>query len=265
MRPWILLSSVVFLLACDPASDSPSEGASSQQEGASSAGPDAINAAVGHPDRPDEDKARDEQRKPGQIMRIAGFEPGMKVLDLFSGQGWYTELLSRVVGPDGEVYAQNPPVYLEKFGDEGITNRLAGDRLPNVVRYDRPMESMELPSEYFDAVMAAMIVHDLFWLTGNVPAVLQQLHEALKPGGFVLVTDHAAPTGTGSTFAEDRRGQHRVEEALVKRLFLESGFDLVAESGLLRNPDDDRTKPFFAPEMKGKHTDRFVLKFRKPR
>ena len=36
-------------------------------------------------------------------------------------------------------------------------------------------------------------------------------------------------------------------------------------SQLLRNPDDDRSKAFFAPEMKGKITDKFALLFRKPR
>ena len=48
-------------------------------------------------------------------------------------------------------------------------------------------------------------------------------------------------------------------------MFLDAGFVLEAESDVLRNRDDDRQKPFFAPEMKGKTTDRFVLRFRKPR
>lgn len=223
----------------------------------------AIKAAVDHPNRPRDDRARDATRKPVEIMTFAGFEPGMRVLDFFASAGWYTELLSRTVGPEGEVYAHNPPPYLERFGDEGIRNRLAGDRLANVVRHDRPMEALELPSEYFDAVMMGLVFHDLFWMTDDVPAVVAQVHRSLKPGGIVLVTDHAAPLGSGDAMARDIRGKHRIDEALAREIFTDNGFVLVADSDLLRNVNDDRSKAFFEPEMRGVPTDRFVLKFRK--
>ena len=44
---------------------------------------------------------------------------------------------------------------------------------------------------------------------------------------------------------------------------LAAGFEFVAESFVLDNPNDDGTKGVFDPSIRGK-TDQFILKFRKP-
>lgn len=223
-----------------------------------------IEDAVTDPDRLDVDFDRDEQRKPRQVLAFAGIGPGMHVLDVFTGGGYYAELLSRVVGEEGEVWAFNPRQFYERFGSADLDERLAGGRLPNVTRHDRPIDDLALPDDRFDAVMAAMVFHDLYWLTDDVPAVLREIHAAMKPGGVFVITDHAAPEGTGAEFAQDFNGQHRIEEAHVVDTMEAAGFELVASIDVLRVPEDDRTKAFFAPEMRGRYTDRFVLKFRKP-
>jgi predicted methyltransferase len=225
----------------------------------------AIAAAVDSTDRPEADRALDAARKPKEMLAFFGIMPGMKVLDLFAGKGWYTELEARVVGPRGEVYAQNPPEVLAKFGDKGITERLAGDRLPTVKRWDHSLDELALPKGHFDGAVANDVFHDFFWLSKDVDGVVKQIYDGVKPGGFVAIVDHAAPAGTGDSFARDSKGQHRIDEALVKEKMLKAGFKLEAESALLRNPDDDRSKAFFAPEMKGKNTDKFALLFRKPK
>jgi predicted methyltransferase len=224
----------------------------------------AISAAVDSPDRPNTDRALDAARKPREMLAFFGIRPGMRILDLFSGAGWYAELEARVVGPTGEVYAQNSPQFFEKFGDKKITERLAGDRLPNVRRWDRSLDALGLPAAHFDGAVANDVFHDFFWLSTNVDGVIRQIYHALKPGGFFAIVDHAAPAGTGDAYARDFKGKHRIDEALVRQKVLAAGFHLGAESQLLRNPDDDRTKAFFDPEMKGKNTDKFALLFRKP-
>ena len=75
------------------------------------------------------------------------------------------------------------------------------------------------------------------------------------------IVDHAAPDDTGADFA----GQHRIDEALVKQKLLKASFKLEKESNLLRNPNDDRMRPFLARENKGRNTDKFALLFCKPR
>ena len=224
-----------------------------------------ITAAVDAPDRPDADRKLDASRRPKDMLAFFGVAPGMKILDMFAGGGWYTELEARVAGPTGEVYAHNPPEFLAKYGDKGISERLSGDRLPTVRRWDRSLDDLQLPKAHFDGVIANDVFHDFYWLSKDVDAVIRQVYDAVKPGGFFAIVDHSAPPGTGNTFAVDRAGQHRIDEEFVKERLIRAGFRLDATSDLLRNPQDDRLKPFFAPEMKGKDPDKFALLCRKPR
>ncbi len=223
----------------------------------------AIDRAINHPGRPEEDRGRDGLRQPAEVLAFAGIEPGMFVLDLFSAGGYYVELLSRLVGENGEVWAQNPPQFYERFGSADFDFRLADRRLPNVERQDRPMEDLALPPGRFHAVVAALVFHDLFWLTDDVAGVLGQLHAAMRPGAVMLVTDHNAPAGAGADLTREFEGKHRVEDAFVTRLMEEAGFELVATSDVLSNTEDDRTRAFFEPAMRGKPTDRFVHLYRK--
>lgn len=223
-----------------------------------------VHASVDSPLRSAKDREQDAKRKPFEVLRFAGVKPGQQVIDMFSASGWYAELLSRVVGPGGHVLAQNPPAVLARFGDKPITERLAGNRLPNVERLDRDLNDMGLRKASLDGAMVNLVFHDFYWITPNVDGVLADLHAALKPGAWVAVIDHSAPAGTRDAFAKDVRGQHRIDEDFVKERFAKAGFRLEAESDVLRNPQDPRTDAFFAPSMQGKTTDKFVLLFRRP-
>jgi predicted methyltransferase len=227
----------------------------------------AIAAAVASPDRPAKDKERDETRRPAEVLEFFGVRPGQTLVEYFAAGGNTAEILARAVGPKGKVYMQNPTWLLERPNSvKAIDERLAGNRLPNVQRLDKPLENLGLKPRSVDGAVMNLVFHDMFWLSPDVPKVLKDLHAALKPGGFVGVVDHAAPERTGAELAKDRdAGPHRIDEDFARRMFLDAGFVLEAESDLLRNSEDPRTKPFFAPEMKGKTTDRFVLRFRKPK
>ena len=99
----------------------------------------------------------------------------------------------------------------------------------------------------------------------DIAALNRALFRALKPGGALIVIDHAAASGSGflDTEADDKKRLHRIDPEVVKRQVLAAGFVLEAESPLLANPADDHTKGPFDPAMRNR-TDRFVLKFRKP-
>ena len=66
-------------------------------------------AIVAAPDRSDRDRERDKQRKPVELLILAGIAPGMHVADLGAGGGYSSELLARAVGPTGSVIAQDSP------------------------------------------------------------------------------------------------------------------------------------------------------------
>lgn len=262
---------ILSLAACKEQAEEPPAAAQATQEAADAVEytlPDTAELdyhamAVHHADRFEDDKERDLQRKPEAVMAFAGLQPGMAVLDVFAGGGWYTELQSRVVGEEGQVWMHNPPQYYERVGEDAVLERLANNRLPNVVRHDRPVDALELPEARFDFAVAGMVFHDLYWMTEDVGAVLRQIHAALKPGGAFLITDHAAPEGTGAEYALQRQsGPHRIEEAFVIAEMEAAGFELAASSDVLRVPEDDRSKPFY--QMEDMFTDRFVLLFRKP-
>jgi len=222
---------------------------------------DAIRKALVHPDRPARDLFRDGDRKPGQVLTFFRVEPGMTIADLMAGGGFYTELLSRVVGEEGRVYAQNNRIALERFADKQITERLADDRLPNVIRLDAELEALGLPDGELDRVFLVLFYHDTYWMEVDRAKMLEQIMKALKPGGYFCLIDHHAEAGSG---ARDVKTLHRVDAALVKKEVLAAGFKLDAESDLLRNGDDDHTLSVFDESIRGK-TDRFIYRFRKPR
>jgi len=136
--------------------DTPQSNAARQTDAA------AVAAAIASPDRPLTDREQDERRKATDVLEFIGVAPGMHVLDAFSAGGYYTELLSRIVGPGGEVIAYNNPPYA-KFAEKGIAARYAGDRLPNVRQVTSTIEALELAPASLDAAIFVMSYHDLYW------------------------------------------------------------------------------------------------------
>lgn len=100
-------------------------------DGGSTAMNVAVAEALASPQRTEADRSRDPLRKPDRVLEFFEIKPGMRVLDLFAGGGYYSEILSRVVGPLGEVVSHNNQAYLDFVQDE-VAARFADDRLPNV-------------------------------------------------------------------------------------------------------------------------------------
>lgn len=220
--------------------------------------------AVASPTRPDADRERDAGRKPAEVLEFMGIEPGMTVLDMFSGGGYYTEIIAHVVGDSGKVVAHSNKAYLSFVGDE-FEARHANNRIPNADVLMAENNELELDAEQFDAITMILSYHDIYyedlehgWPLTDGPKLLAELKRSLKPGGFIGIIDHyaeaGAPSETGNTI-------HRIDRDIVVADMKAAGFQLDASSDLLRNPDDDRSKLVFAPEIRGK-TDRFVLRFR---
>jgi predicted methyltransferase len=227
----------------------------------------AVEAAVASPDRPDADREQDERRKAREFLEFTGIAPGMTVLDAFAASGYYTELLSRIVGPEGEVIAYNNPAYA-RFAAKGIEARYAGNRLPNVRQVTAEVDQLELPPGSLDAVIFVMSFHDMYWRPADGswahtdPALmLRKLHAAMKVGGVVIVQDHVAAPGGDTADVVDKL--HRIDPEVVRRDFKAAGFALEAESPMLAHPDDDHTMGVFDPAVRGR-TDQFVFKFRRP-
>ena len=223
-------------------------------------------AAVENEQRSEADRARDATRKPGAVMEFLGIASGMDVLDMFSGGGYYTELLSSVVGPEGSVTAQSNQAYLRFSGEESEA-RYANNRLPNTHVLMAENNELNLESDTFDAVTMILGYHDTYyedvengWAKIDGAKLLAELHKGMKPGAVLGIVDHnaaaGAPPETGGTV-------HRIDVGLVIREVQAAGFVLDGRSDILKNAQDDYEKSVFDAEIRGK-TDRFVLRFRKP-
>ncbi len=226
---------------------------------------DRFDAAVAYPSRSDADLKRDSMDHSAELLRLTGIKPGMRVADVLAGDGYYSELLSHIVGPDGKVLLINNAAF--DHWSDGLQARLVGNRLPNVEHDTLDLNHMNLPAHSLDAILLVKVYHDLYWVDPegqwpkiDVNSVLAQLVRALKPGGTLLLIDHSAKPGTGSA---DATRLHRIDEAFAIEDFETRGLKVIVKSDLLRRPDDARDQLTYKGPMLGK-TDRFVVVFRKP-
>lgn len=204
----------------------------------------------------------DEGRRPAETLDFAGIKRGDIVADFQAGGGYYTEILSRVVGRKGRVYAMTQPNFY-KAEDWARLTASHPNVLPLVARGDL----LQLAPRSVDVIFTHLVYHDLYWTSEqyqhprmDVPAVLAGWFSAVKPGGHVIIADHVGPAGDPRAVADQF---HRIDPAQVKADMAAAGFVLEAESSLLQRSEDQHDKNVFDPAIRGK-TDRFLLKFKRP-
>ncbi|HXY96233.1 MAG TPA: methyltransferase domain-containing protein [Steroidobacteraceae bacterium] len=233
--------------------------------GAAGASADIYDAAVAHAGRSAEDLDRDAIDHPAEVLRLSGIGPGMHVADILAGGGYFSELLSFIVGSRGEVLMLNNKAS-DYWSDNYWEKRLANHRLPNVEHRSIDLEHLPLANGSLDAEIFIKNYHDIYWVDRDINTVwpkmdpgkvLDEMARVLKPGGILLLVDHSARPGTGSSAAGPL---HRIDEAFARADFEKHGFEFVAASDVLRRPDDARDQISYKPPALGR-TDRFVMVF----
>lgn len=209
-------------------------------------------AILANPERPENEKGLDASRKPEEVLKFFGVKPGDKVADLMASRGYYTAILSQIVGPKGVVYSANPTVRDE------TRERFKNPLYANVKVLEGDMGSVALPTDgSLDFVLIHLDYHEV-----DEPAraaMNKRVFAALKPGGVYGVIDHAAQDGAGDSV---RKTLHRIDKNLVVKEVTSAGFALAREGDMLRIPADTHTEVIF--KIRG-NTDRFVLLFQKPK
>jgi predicted methyltransferase len=216
-----------------------------------------MRAALASPERPAEEHERDEARRPIQVIQFLGIESGMTVVDIIAAGGWYTEVLSAAVGPEGKVYAQNPPFFLQRDGFVEAES-IRHERLGNVEPIHGDLADAGIDGQA-DAAISALNLHDMYNSGGEEAAVamLTGVYNALKPGGVFGLIDHRGDEG------QNNAEFHRMQVSQARDALTKAGFVVEAESDILANPADDRARSIRDPSL-GRNTDRFLLKARKP-
>src|SRR5665647_2303450 len=109
-----------------------------------------------------------------------------------------------------------------------------------------------------DLVTFFFAYHDVTYMAADRAAMNSKMFAALKPGGFLIIADHSARAGDGTSVAKTL---HRIEESTLRKEIEAAGFKLAGEADFLRHPEDPRDAPVFRPAVP---VDEFVLKYQKP-
>lgn len=220
-------------------------------------------AILADPARTEADKNDDAARKPAEVLAFAQIRPGDTILEMEAGRGWYSDIISGAVGPAGKLIVQYPPEFA--YGDPAFKARTDAGRLANATITRTHFDTLEADDASVDKVLWILGPHEVYYTPANTQGLgdpaktYAEIVRVLKPGGEFIAMDHSAapgaPTTTGQTI-------HRIDPAHVLAAAKAAGLEFVEKSDLLANPDDDRTKTPFAPDIR-RHTDQFLFRFRK--
>ncbi len=220
----------------------------------------AVPVLAAAPVRPADDVARDAARKPADMVAFAMITPGKTVADIIPGGGYFTRVFAAAVGDTGKVIAVVPPAARAAYGEQTKTlDAMAAAPGSNIVVVASPADPAWAGK--VDVAWTAQNYHDLHNSPGADTVVMfnKAVFAMVKPGGYYVVLDHAAP-GTGLSATKTL---HRIDPAVVKAEVTAAGFVFDGESKAVANPADPHTAIVFDPSIRGK-TDQFVYRFRKP-
>ena len=285
------LAVAILSFSAAHAQDSPS---AAQGQGFSDADAERLQQVLDA--QPEENQARYQWRHPAETLTFFGIKPGMTVVEVLPGGGWYTDILVSYLGAGGTLIGAdypldmwpNFPFVTEEFMAE---RRNWPQEWPAQRRREDGAEVLaarigSLADDLngsADAVLFIRALHNLNAFEGKGgfrSAALADAWSVLKPGGLVGVVQHRAPEGRSDDWADGSRG-YLNRDALVAN-FQAIGFELAAESDINRNPKDVpaedevvwRLPPSLNgsdddPELRAKYeaigeSNRMTLLFRKP-
>jgi predicted methyltransferase len=249
--------------------------------------------------QPAERRARYDGRHPAETLTFFGIRPGMRVMEVLPGSGWYSPILVSYLGAEGALVGADYPIELwSKFpfaSDQFLAQRrswpdkFAADGRDWGAGGGAPVSAMALGSldpeldGTLDAVVFIRALHNLNRYEpegGFRTQALQDAFRVLKPGGVLGVVQHEAPAALGEAWADGSRGY--LNRDLLVRQIEAVGFTLLAESDVNRNPRDVPGEDDFVwrlppslqtsrdnPELRARfeaigESNRMTLKFRKP-
>jgi len=275
IRSFFLISAAAFALtACSGAKDSAVNAATEAAETAASTAVDTAAATVetaastvsGTVDtaklsailaaQPDSVKARFDARHPKETLEFFGVKPGMTVVEVLPGGGWYTKMIGPYLGNDGLVIGVD--YNLDMWPEFGgfATPKFIEDRKGWAAGWEKDMIEgvkgdmsrvagytlSKIPAEHegqVDMVLMIRALHNLARFNskgGYMDAALTELYGTLKPGGVVGIVQHEAPDGNRDDWADGNNGY--LKKSYVIAQMEKAGFEFAGESAVNENPRD---------------------------
>ena len=243
----------------------------------------ALLKAIGGDHRGAANQARDEYRDPLETLSFFGIEPGMTVVELWPGGGWYTEILAPYLRASGTLIAASygmdtSPAYRPRL-HKALVDKVAANPAVygsvKIIEWDPPRKTQLGAAGTADAVLTFRNTHS-FINAEIADTVFAEAFRVLKPGGVLGIVQHRAAPGTA--VAESSRSGYVSEQAVIA-LAQAAGFVAEARSEINANPKDTRDHPegvwTLPPSLRlGEvdadryraigESDRMTLRFRKP-
>lgn len=149
------------------------------------------------------------------ILRTLDLQSGMVVADIGAGTGFFSLMMAGRVGPEGRVYA----VDIARNFVDAIEARAADAGMANVVGVVNDQQSARLPADSVDLVFVSDTYHHFEYPL----EMLASIHEALRPGGQLVIIDFIRKPGFSSPWI---LGHVRAGEAVVRAEIESAGFRL---------------------------------------
>jgi len=126
-------------------------------------------------------KVRDFFRPRLDLLKEAGIESGLCILDYGCGPGSYIVPLAELVGPSGKIYALD----IHPLAIKEVKKIAARKGIENI----ETIES-DCNTGLSDNTVNAVLLYDTFHGLSQPDDVMRELHRVLKPGGTLSFSDH---------------------------------------------------------------------------
>ncbi len=188
--------------------------------------------------RSDANRARDQYRNPKPTLAFFGVKADSKVVEIWPGAGWYTEVLAPLVRDKGAYFAAFPATStrgLDNFKKKLADTPAVYDKV-TILPFGVPDKLDIKPAGGADVVLTFRNVHN--WVKDDLTGkFFQSFFDALKPGGILGVVEHRAKPGT--TLEESMKSGYMTEAYVIERATA-VGFKLDAKSEVNANPKDTK-------------------------
>jgi predicted methyltransferase len=240
-----------------------------------------LDKALASEHRAEANRLRDQYRHPRETLLFFGLKPDMVVLEIWPGNGWYSEIIAPVLAEKGKLYlahyaTENPKApgwqrEARSRHEAEFAKRPGLYGKPVFTSLGPPEQLAIAPAGSLDMVLTFRNVHN--WSNQKTDAqVFKAFFEVLKPGGILGVVEHRANPGTSF---EQMVKTGYMSEAYVIELAEKAGFKFVARSEVNANAKDTKDHPngvwTLPPVSRGRldpekylaigESDRMTLKF----
>ena len=157
------------------------------------------------------------------VVGALDIRPGMDIADIGAGTGLYTRAFSHEVGPEGMVYA----VDIARNFIDGIEQQAKAAGVQNVVGVVNTAKDVNLGPASIDLAFVCDTYHHFEYPR----SMLQSMHQALRPGGSLVIIDFRKIKGYSSSWVMSHT---RSDKKNVIREVESEGFELIEDQDFLK-------------------------------